>query len=154
MTDTNNDSTNKTFIAIDIAKKSHDALISWPSGKAKAVKISNTLQGYQQLLRLTGVNSKDICIAFEPTADYHRNIAHWLQAQGAHCFLVSSLSCARAREMLFKSWDKHDRKDARVILYLMHQGMMRSFYDPLVENTIDIQELSNAYHQISLARTF
>jgi len=55
--------------------------------------------------------------------------------------------------MLFKTWDKHDRKDAHVILYLMQQGLMQPFYDPLVMGTMDIQELSNTYHQISLART-
>lgn len=31
--------------------------------------------------------------------------------------------------------------------------MMKPFYDPLVEGTMDMQELSNTYHQISLART-
>lgn len=55
--------------------------------------------------------------------------------------------------MLFKSWDKHDRKDARVILYLLQQGMVQPFYDPLAAQTMDLQELSNTYHQISLART-
>ena len=30
-----NNSTKITFIAIDIAKKSHDALILWPNGKTK-----------------------------------------------------------------------------------------------------------------------
>ena len=60
---------------------------------------------------------------------------------------------ARARELLFKTWDKNNRKDAQVILYLMRQNMMKPFYDPLVEGTMDIQELSNTYHQISLART-
>lgn len=53
---------------------------------------------------------------------------------------------------MFKTWDKHDRKDAWVILYLMQQGMARPFYDPLVAGNMDIQELSNTYHQISLAR--
>lgn len=119
MTDSDNCSTEKLFIAIDIAKQSHDALISWPSGKTKTVTISNTLMGYQRLIDLTVTRPEAICVAFEPTADYHRNIAYWLQAQGVHCFLVSSLACARAREMLYKTWDKHDRKDAHVILYLM-----------------------------------
>jgi hypothetical protein len=35
----------------------------------------------------------------------------------------------------------------------MQQGLMQPFYDPLVAETMDIQELSNTYHQISLART-
>jgi len=111
------------------------------------------LEGYQQLLKATHALPAEITIGFEPTADYHRNIAFWFNHQGAQCMLASSLSVARAREMLFKTWDKHDRKDARLILYLMQQGMVRSFYDPLIESTMDIQELSNTYHQISLSRT-
>ncbi|MES9990293.1 MAG: IS110 family transposase [Candidatus Thiodiazotropha endolucinida] len=153
MTDTKTHVTENTLIAIDIAKHSHDALIQWPSGRTKAIKISNTLAGYQKLLELTGIELERISVGFEPTADYHRNIAYWLQDKGINCYLVSSLACARAREMLFKSWDKHDRKDAHVILYLMQQEMMQPFYDPLVAGTMDIQELSNTYHQISLART-
>ena len=153
MTDKTNFETSRTMIAIDVAKQSHDALISWPSGKTKAVKITNSLAGYQYLLEVAGKSPASISVGFEPTADYHRNIAYWLQVQGVHCHLVSSLACARAREMLFKTWDKHDRKDAHVILYLMKQGMMHPFYDPLVSNTMDIQELSNTYHQIVMART-
>lgn len=154
MTDLDNPSPKPVvLVAIDIAKQAHDALIRWPSGKTKAIKIANSLDGYRHLLDLAGGSGEAIHVAFEPTADYHRNIAYWLQAQGAGCFLVSSLACARAREMLFKTWDKHDRKDARVILYLMQQGMMRPFYDPLVAGTMGIQELSNTYHQIALART-
>jgi transposase len=153
MTDAENYNANSVLIAIDIAKKTHDAVLAWPSGKTRSVKIANTLEGYKRLLSITGCEPNLVHIAFEPTADYHRNIAYWFHAQGACCHLVSSLSCARAREMLFKTWDKHDRKDARVILYLMQQGLMSPFYDPLVANTMDIQELSNTYHQISLART-
>jgi len=153
MTDQDRNESKPTMIAIDIAKRSHDALIAWPTGKKKAVKISNTLAGYQRLLDTANDKPGNIIVAFEPTADYHRNITYWLQCQGVHCHLVSSLACARAREMLFKTWDKHDRKDATVILYLMRQGMMQPFYDPLAEGIMDIQELSNTYHQISLART-
>jgi len=150
---TNHHRSNQVLIAIDIAKKHHDVLISWPSGKTKAIKITNSLAGYQKIIELADTAPNHIQVAFEPTADYHRNIAYWLQAYGTQCYLVSSLASARAREMLFKSWDKHDRKDAQVILYLMQQGMMQRFYDPLVENTLDIQELSNTYHQVCLART-
>lgn len=153
MTDTKTHVTENVVIAIDIAKHSHDALIQWPSGRTKAVKISNSLAGYRKLLELTDATPERISVGFEPTADYHRNIAYWLQDKGVSCHLVSSLACARAREMLFKSWDKHDRKDAHVILYLMQQDMMQPFYDPLVSGMMDIQELSNTYHQISLART-
>jgi len=72
------------------------------------------LEGYQQLLKATHALPAEITIGFEPTADYHRNVAFWFNHQGAQCTLASSVSVARAREMLFKTWDKHDRKDARL----------------------------------------
>ncbi len=56
------------------------------------------------------------------------------EKQGAQCHLVSSLSCAR--EMLYQTWDKNDRKDTKVILYLLNQGISRPFYDPLVNKTM------------------
>lgn len=153
MTGNLNLSIDSTLIAIDIAKKSHDVLIARPQGKNRYLKIPNTIDGYQQVIDISNAAAEDLVVAFEPTADYHRNIAYWLQAQGAQCFLVSSLACARAREMLFETWDKNDRKDARVILYLMQQGLIEPFHDPLVNNFMDVQELSNTYHQIVSTRT-
>lgn len=142
-----------TLVALDIAKKSHDAMIAFPSGKTVSMKVPNHLEGYEYFLQQVRQHGDLVHVAFEPTADYHRNIAFWLQTQGCQCFLVSSLSCARAREMLFNNWDKNDRRDTGVILYLMQQGLMKPFYDPLVAGTFDIQEIANTYHQISLART-
>lgn len=153
MADQTQNSQKHTLVALDIAKKTHDAVIYFPSGKTVKMKVFNTLDGYSLLLERARQHDYSIQVAFEPTADYHRNIAHWLHDQGCECFLVSSLSCARAREMLFNTWDKNDRKDAAVILYLMQQGLMRPFYDPLIAGTFDIQEIANTCHQISLART-
>lgn len=141
------------LVAIDIAKQSHDAVIQFPSGKRIIMKFTNNLAGYQLLLERCQADQYSVHVGFEPTADYHRTIAYWLAEQGCQCFLVSSLSCARAREMLYNTWDKNDRKDAKVILYLMQQNIMHPFYDPLRKNTFDIQEIANTYHQISLART-
>lgn len=144
---------NSVLVALDIAKKSHDVAIKFPSGKRISMKITNSWEGYRLLLQKCQADQSEIAVGFEPTADYHRTTAYWLAEQGCKCFLVSSLSCARAREMLFNTWDKNDRKDSQVILYLMQQGVMKPYYDPFIENTIDIQEISNTYHQISLART-
>lgn len=152
MTDLKDFNQKPVYMAIDIAKNSHDVLIQWPNGKRKQMKISNTLDGYKTLMEATqGCNQ--IIAGFEATADYHRNIAYWLHSKGVHCQLVSSVASARARDMLFNSWDKNDRKDANVILYLLNQGMGKSFHDPLVNNILDVQELSNTYYQISLARS-
>jgi transposase len=152
MADDTNFTQNTTVVAIDIAKKSHDVLIRWPFGKRKTLKISNTLADYARLI-VTAGDKYPIVAGFEPTADYHRNIAYWLSKQGVECRLVSSLASARARDMMFNSWDKNDRKDAAVIMYLLMHGMSSPYYDPLKNNTMDIQELSNTYYQISLARS-
>jgi hypothetical protein len=100
------------LVAIDIARQSPDARIQWPSGKTRATRISNTPEGYQCLLDLAHTEGEAASAAFEPTADYHRNLAYRLNTHGVQCFLASSLACARAREMLFKTWDKHDRSMA------------------------------------------
>ncbi|WP_404400706.1 IS110 family transposase [Idiomarina seosinensis] len=78
MADISHNSTNDTLIALDIAKKHHDALIQLPSGKTISVRITNTLEGYQRLLSLAKVEPSRIIVGFEPTSDYHRNIAYWL----------------------------------------------------------------------------
>lgn len=153
MTDNINDSKNLTLVAIDIAKKKHDACIQFTDGKTMHMKFENSLEGYQRLLDACYKGDSSIRIGFEPTADYHRNIAYWFEKQGAQCHLVSSMSCARAREMLYQTWDKNDRKDTKVILYLLNQRISRPFYDPLVNETMDIQELSNTYHQVTIDRT-
>ncbi len=152
MTDHSNFISSNTYVAIDIAKHHHDVLIQWPNGKRKQMKIPNTLEGYDELIIAVG-DEFPVLAGFEATADYHRNIAYWLNHKGVKCQLLSSVASARAREMLFNSWDKNDRKDAHVLLYLLQQGMGSSFHDPLVNNIMDIQELSNTYYQISLARS-
>lgn len=97
-----NISVSRILIALDIAKKHHDAKIRYPNGRTVYLRIENTLAGFNQWLAIATVSHDDIIVAFEPTADYHRNIAWWLHQQGIQCHLVSSLRCARAREMLFK----------------------------------------------------
>ncbi len=153
MTDQTDTDKGCVLVALDIAKQSHDATVLYPTGKRITMKVTNSLAGYQLLLDRCAQDKYAVKVGFEPTADYHRTTAYWLAEHGCQCFLISSLSCARAREMLFNTWDKNDRKDSKVILYLMQQGIMNPYYDPLRENTFDIQEISNTYHQISLART-
>lgn len=99
---------------------------------------------------MTTSQYESIIVAFEPTADYHRNIEWCLHQHGIQCHLVSFVRCARAREMLFNTWDKNDRKDASVIMYLLEQGLSSPFYDPLANDMFDIQAISNTYYQITL----
>jgi transposase len=89
----------------------------------------------------------------EPTADYHCGLAYFLGSHGFELRLASSLSVARTREALHNSWDKNDPKDAQVILHLLRTGATQRFYDPVIEGTNDLQELSKTHHQVSLRKT-
>lgn len=141
------------LVAIDIAKKAHDILISWPTGKAKSFKVPCCKKEFQRVTDFLLAQGLPVIAAFEPTADYHRTIAHWLIENGIEVHLVSSVSAARVREAIFNSWDKHDRKDAKVILYMLSNGLTQRYYDPLLNGHMHLQEISNTFYQVSRART-
>lgn len=48
-----NTSLSGTLIALDIAKKHHDAKIRHPDGRTSYLRIENTLEGFNRLLALT-----------------------------------------------------------------------------------------------------
>jgi transposase len=147
--------TNRTiWVAIDVAKFKHDILIEYANGSHKRLKIANTLDDYQHLLHLLhSEGNQHIIAGFEATADYHRCLAYYLQMSGITCHLISSITSARTRELLYQTWDKNDQKDCRVILHLLKSGLTQIYYDPLVNEFNDIQELSNTYHQVSKRKT-
>ena len=139
--------------AIDVSKRFFDVLVQWPSGKNRLFKVPNSKEGHQELVSFLCSQEHSVVAALEPTADYHRTIAYTMAEAGISVHLASSLACARVREAIFNSWDKHDRKDAKVIMYLLDKGLTKPFHDPLRAGYLTIQELSNTYHQIALARS-
>jgi transposase len=153
MTNSIHTTSESLLVAIDIAKHTHEVILRWPSGRTKAMRVSNQGADFQQFTRFLLDQELSVIAALEPTGDYHRLLAHWLLRHGIQVHLASSLACARVRDALYNSWDKHDRKDARVILYLLEHGLTTPFHDPLLEGYLDLQELSNTYYQIALARS-
>lgn len=141
------------LVAIDVAKRAHEVVVRWPSGKTKAFKVLSQRSEFERVTEFLLEQGLPVRAALEPTADFHRPLAHWLLTHGIEVHLASSLACARIRDAIYNSWDKHDLKDARVILYLLEQGLTSAFHDPLLTGYLDLQELSNTYHQIALART-
>ena len=71
------------LVAIDIAKRNHDVAILWPNGKTATMKIANSKDGFQRLMEGVQRYGDPVHVAFEPTADYHRNLGYWLQNAGA-----------------------------------------------------------------------
>lgn len=150
MTDTNSSAKARTLVAIDIAKAKHDVLVELPTGKRRKMIVRNQLSDFRQLAAYLESQGGECLVALEPTADYHRNLAYFLKTQGFDVRSVSSIAVARTREALHNSWDKNDPKDAQVILHLLRNGNTQRFYDPLVEQTNDLQELSKTHFQVSL----
>ena len=147
MTSPHSTSTPPVLVAIDVAKAKHDVLVELPTGRRKKMVVRNQRAAY--LHSLGGA----CLIALEPTADYHRCLAYFLGSQGFEVRLVSSMAVARTREALHNSWDKNDPKDAQVILHLLRNRTTQRFYDPVREETNDLQELSKTHHQVSLRKT-
>jgi transposase len=143
----------KLLVAIDVAKRSHDVLVRWPEGRTRTFKVPSQREGFETLTTFLLEQGLKVRAAIEPTADYHRPLAYWLASKGIEVHLASSLACARVREAMFNSWDKNDRKDAGVIMYLLEHGMTAPFHDPLISGSHELQEISNTYQQVVMARS-
>lgn len=141
------------LVAMDIAKYKHDVLVEWPNGKRKSMQINNTYQNYQEFINYLCSFKQHCVVGFEATANYHRSIAYFLQQAGFTIKLIASFAACKTREALHNSWDKNDSKDAQVILHLLKTNVVQTYYDPLINQYNDIQEISKTYHQLSLRKT-
>jgi transposase len=139
-------------VAIDVAKLTHQVLLELPTGKRRSLRVQNTRLEIERLATLLRSLDGPCDVAFEPTGDYHRPLAYILGQAGCRLSLVSSLAVARTRDAMYNSWDKHDPKDAQVILHLMKTGTTQRYLDPLVTGHQDLQELANTYQQVSLRK--
>lgn len=142
------------WVAIDVAKDRHEALIEAPGWKSrKKFRVQNTAQEFQAFADFLHGLGFAVHIGFEPTGNYHRALAYFLHSEGFHLQLISSLALARTRDAMHNSWDKNDPKDAQVILYLLKAGLTQHYHDPIVYRLNDLQELSKTHHQVSLEKT-
>src|SRR5947209_1723834 len=153
MTDPHSTASPRILVAIDVAKAKHDVLVELSDGRRRKMVVRNRRDDFQRLVAYLMSLDGTCEIALEPTADYHRALAYFLGSHGLQLRLVSSLAVARTREALHNSWDKNDPKDAQVILHLLRTGATQRFYDPVIEQTNDLQELSKTHHQVSLRKT-
>ena len=153
MTDQDQLQTYSSWIAIDIAKDFNVVMIETREGKRHKFRMANNSAGHERLVNAIRDLPQPCRIGFEATGNYHRTLAFRLITVGFDVCLISSVSAARYREVMFNSWDKNDPKDALVLLQLLKQGMVQQYVDPLVAGHHDLQELSKTYYQLTLART-
>lgn len=141
------------WVAIDVAKHRHEVLVEAGPGSRRRMTVVNEMSDFVRLAEyIEGCGSRAV-VGFEPTADYHRPLGHFLLRRGFDTRLVSSLAVARTREALQNSWDKNDPLDAQVILHLLKTSTTGAYHDPVVAGHNDLQELSNTHAQLSLRRT-
>ena len=93
------------WVAIDVAKASHQVLIEGPSGQRRSMRVGNTTPDLNRLVTYLRDLQRPCTIAFEPTGDYHRAVMHLLGRAGFQLRQVSSLAVARTRDALFNSWE-------------------------------------------------
>jgi transposase len=140
------------WIAVDIAKLTHQVLLELPTGKRHVMRVANTKAEIDRFVDVLRALKQPCEIAFEPTGDYHRPLAYLLGQAGCRLHLVSSIAVARTREALYNSWDKNDPKDAQVILHVLKTGTTQRYLDPLLTGHHDLQEMANTYQQVSLRK--
>src|ERR1700722_5189710 len=142
------------WVAIDVAKGRHEALIEAPGWKnRKKFRVQNTAQEFRAFADFLHSLGSSTRIGFEPTGNYHRALTYFLHSEGFQLELISSLAVARTREAMHNSWDKNDPKDAQVFLHLLKSRLTQHFHDPMVHNLNDLQELSKTHHHVSLEKT-
>jgi transposase len=142
------------WVAIDVAKDRHEALIEAPGWKSrKKFRVQNTAEEFRAFADFLHSLGSPVRIGFEPTGNYHRALAYFLHSEGFRLELISSLALAHTREAMHNSWDKNDPKDAQVILHLLKARLTQHYHDPIVHNLNDLQELSKTHHHVSLEKT-
>ena len=140
------------LVAIDIAKDWNVVLVQETSGARRSFKVANRKPDHDRLVVFLKSLPGRVVAAVEPTGDYHRPLAYRLLSEGIDVVSISSVALARVREARYGTWDKNDPKDAQVILSMLAQRMVQTYYDPLIAGTHDLQELANTYFQITLTR--
>jgi transposase len=120
--------TGTVWVAIDVAKASHQVLVELPDGPRRSMRIANTASEIKRFVTYLRALQFPCRVAFEPTGDYHRAVMHLLGRAGLSLCQVSSVAVARTRDALYNSWDKNDPRDAQVILHLLKTGPRSGFW--------------------------
>ena len=122
-------------------------------GRRRRLTVLNTRADHDRLVETLGDYAAHVVIRFEATGDYHRALAWRLGEAGFETRLISSVALARTREAIHNGWEKNAPKDAQVILHMLRTGLTQRYYDPLVQQINDVQELSKTHNAVSRMKT-
>jgi transposase len=140
----------KYIVGIDPAKARHQAAIVDRHGvlKGKPFSFSNSLDGYQKLLRkvklqTVDVNAQNIMFAIESACNLWLTLAHFLRNQGYVVLVVSPLSTKQSRPMIGHDFSRTDPKDA----LLVASNAQRGYFD----HYRDYSDRIKAMHSLSIS---
>ena len=87
------------WVAIDVAKDRHEAIIDAPGWRSrKKFRLQNTAEEFRSFAAFLHSLNLPVRVGFEPTGNYHRALAYFLHSEGFQLELISSLALARTRE--------------------------------------------------------
>ena len=117
------------IVGIDVAKARHQVFFGTATGRSllRRLSIANNRSGFEHLLERTDQIQRQHGLAkavyvVEPTGNYHKPLAQWLQNHEKMVVLVSNKAIAENRETLDGRWDKNDTKDSANAADLVSQG--------------------------------
>lgn len=135
------------IVGIDVAKTPHNAFFGTAGGQTllKRLLFENSRAGFEKLLeRIDQLQLSHglgkVVFGLEPTGNYHKPLARWLQDQGLFLVLVSNHAIAENRQTLDGRWDKNDIKDSANIADLISQGKCLFFEEP-DEDLVELRSL-------------
>ena len=143
----------QTWVAIDIAKDRHFAIVQPGDGPRRKFSVASCREEHDRFVSYLHSCPQPCRIGFEATGNYHRTLAYRLRVEGFEVCLISSVAASRYREAVHNSWDKNDPKDAAILLDMLRRGLTQRYVDPGLDHNHDIQELSKTYANITMART-
>ena len=144
----------KHVVGIDPAKARHQAAIVDRHGilKGKPFSFSNSLDGYQNLLRkvkmqTADVNAQDIVFAIESACNLWLTLAHFLRNQDYDVLVVSPLSTKQSRPMVGHDFSRTDPKDALLVASNAQRGYFDHYRD-YSDELKAMHSLSLTYHKL------
>lgn len=108
-------------IGVDIGKYQHVAVAqNWNGRRLKPLVFDNNLSGFNKLWEYREkakecLGVSDVRFALEPTGQYWKALAEWLERKPAEVRMVQPSHTHKAKELEDNSPGKHDIKDAGVI---------------------------------------
>jgi len=125
------------IVGIDVSKGRHQVFYGSATGQSllRRYSVENNRKGFEDLIERTRQVQREhglgkLVYGLEPTGNYHKPLAYWLQSHGQMVVMVSNKSIAENRETLDGRWDKNDTKDSANVADLVSQGKCQYLEQP------------------------